>query len=50
MQAMQNQWYEIEWLKWEYEKHRHIDLIRKFDEPLKALENTINEAIKIPSI
>jgi len=50
MQVMQNQRYEIERLKWEYEKHRHIDLIWKYDDSLKTLEQTINEAVKIPSI
>ena len=46
---MHNQKYEIERLKREFEKHKHIDLVRKY-ESLEVLEKAVNEGVKIPSL
>lgn len=50
MELMHNQKYEIERLKREFEKHKHIDLIRKYQESLDAMKTVVSNSIKIPTI
>ena len=45
MELMHNQRFEIERLKREFEKHKHIELIRRYDGPMKSLEEVVKEAV-----